>query len=93
MDTIRVDICYRPLRIGWAIRAGDVEAFRSAVRLSYAILGGRYNPILIADHDEETKRLVGLFRVDVIWPIGNTDEVKSLPKKFPIPGRMELPSN
>jgi hypothetical protein len=28
MDTIRIDICYRPLRIGWAISAGEpgVEA-------------------------------------------------------------------
>jgi len=37
VDTIRVDISYRPLRIGWAIQAGDLEAFRSAVRLSYAL--------------------------------------------------------
>ncbi len=83
MDTIRVDISYRPLRIGWAIQAGDIGAFRSAVRLSYALWGGRFNPILIADHDEDVKRLVDLFRVDVIWPIGDTDTVKTLPKKFP----------
>jgi len=36
METTRVDLAYRPLRIGWAIRPGDVEAFRSAARLSYA---------------------------------------------------------
>ena len=83
MDTIRVDISYRPLRIGWAVQAGDIEAFRSAVRLSYALWGGRFNPILIADRGEETNRLVDLFRVDVIWPIGETDKVKALPKKFP----------
>ena len=83
MDTLRVDICYRPLRIGWAIGAGDITAFRKAVRLSYALWGGRFNPILIADHDEETKQLVDLFRVDVIWPIGDGDGVKALPEKFP----------
>lgn len=83
MDTIRVDISYRPLRLGWAIQAGDIEAFRRAVRLSYALWGGRFNPILIADNDEETKRLVDLFRVDVIWPIGDSDMVKALPEKFP----------
>jgi len=42
LDTIRVDICYRPLRIGWAINPGDIEAFRRAVRLSYALWGGRF---------------------------------------------------
>jgi hypothetical protein len=83
MDTLRVDISYRPLRIGWAIQAGDLEAFRSAVRLSYALCGGRFNPILIADHDSETKQLVDLFRVDLIWPIGNGALVKALPGKFP----------
>ena len=83
MDTIRVDISYRPLRIGWAIQAGDMEAFRHAVRLSYALWGGRFNPILVADNEGETKRLVDLFRVDVIWPIGEGAGVKALLEKFP----------
>ena len=83
MDTIRVDISYRPLRIGWAIQAGDIEAFRRAVRLSYALWGGRFNPILIADNEKQTKRLVDLFRVDVIWPIGDGDRVNALSEKFP----------
>jgi hypothetical protein len=84
VDTIRVDISYRPLRVGWAIKAGDIAAFRHAVRLSYALWGGRYNPILIVDNDEEeTKYLVDLFRVDLIVPLGTDDAVLALPKRFP----------
>lgn len=83
MDTVRVNICYRPLRIGWAIRAGDINAFRQAVRLSHTLWGGRFNPILIADREEEAKRLVDLFRADLIFPIGKTDDVAAFPKKFP----------
>jgi hypothetical protein len=83
MDTIRVDISYRPLRIGWAIREGDLDAFRTAVRLSYTFWGGRYNPIIPVDREEEAKRLVDIFRVDMICEIGNTNEVKSFPAKFP----------
>lgn len=83
MHTIRVDICYRPLRIGWAIRSGDIDAFRKAVRLSYALWGGRFNPILIVDQEEEAKQLIDLFRVDVIFPIGETNEAKAFPRKFP----------
>lgn len=83
MDTNRVDICYRPLRIGWAIGSGDIDAFRRAVRLSYALWGGPFNPILFVDREEEARRLVDLFRVDLIWPVGETDEVKAFPKKFP----------
>jgi hypothetical protein len=45
MDTVRVNICYRPLRICWAINAGDRAAFRSAVALSNTVWGGRFNPI------------------------------------------------
>ncbi len=83
METLRVDICYRPLRIGWAIREGDIGAFRQAVKLSHAIWGGQFNPIIIIDREEEANQLVELFRVDLIIPIGETNEVKEFPKKFP----------
>ena len=32
MDTVRVNIAYRPLRICWAIKQGDFAAFREVVR-------------------------------------------------------------
>jgi hypothetical protein len=83
MDTARVDICYRPLRIGWAIHSGDRDAFRRAVRLSYTLWGGRFNPILVVDREEEACRLIDVFRVDVVFPIGDSDRVKHFPKLFP----------
>ena len=83
MDTIRVDICYRPLRIGWAIRASDIDAFRHAGRLSYTLWGGRFNPMIVVDHEEEAGRLIALFRVDLILPIGDSKVVKEFPKRFP----------
>jgi hypothetical protein len=83
MDTIRVNICYRPLRIAWAICSGDFDAYRRAVRYSHALWGGRYNPILIVDREEEAGRLIDLFRVDVILPIGDNETVKEFPKKYP----------
>lgn len=83
MDTLRVDIAYRPLRIGWVIKSGDIDAFRQAVRLSHTLWGGRFNPILIADREDEARQLVDLFRVDFLLPVGESEEVKELPKKFP----------
>jgi hypothetical protein len=83
VDTVRVDICYRPLRIGWAIRAGDMDAFRAAARLSFALWGGRFNPVIVVDQQEEAASLIDVFRVDVILPLGDSEEVKSFPKKFP----------
>jgi len=83
MDTARVDICYRPLRIAWAIKSNDFEAFRKAVRYSYALWGGRFNPIIFVDREKESGRLIDLFRVDLIIPLGDDKEVKEFPKKYP----------
>lgn len=83
METVRVNIAYRPLRICWAIKADDKESFRKAVRLSHALWGGRFNPIVIIDRESEAKRLIEVFRADVIIPIGDSDEVKAFAGKFP----------
>jgi len=83
MDTLRVNLCYRPLRIGWAIKSDDLEAFRRAVKYSHALWGGRFNPILFADHEVESSWLVDLFRVDVIIPVGNIDNDDDFLKKYP----------
>lgn len=82
-DTLRVDLSYRPLRIGWAVREGDMVAIRQAVRYSHALWGGRFNPKLVIDREEEARQLVELFRLDLIWPLGDSQEVKDFPKKFP----------
>lgn len=82
-DTLRVDVCYRPLRIGWAVHEGDIDAIRQAIRYSYALWGGRFNPILVIDREEEARQLVERFRVDLIYPLGDSQEVKDFPKKFP----------
>lgn len=83
MDSIRVDICYRPLRIAWAIGAGDIPSFRSAARTSHALWGGRFNPIVVVDQRDQAEDLINLFRVDVILPIGDSEAVRSFPSRFP----------
>ena len=46
--------------------------------------GGRFNPILVTDREDELRRLVDLFRVDLLWPIGETeDNAKKFLQKFP----------
>lgn len=83
METVRVDIVYRPMRICWAIKDGDKEAFRSAVRQSHALWGGRYNPIVIVDREAEAKSLVEAFRCDWIVPLGDSADVKAFAGRFP----------
>lgn len=81
MDTSRVDIVYRPLRIAWAIKAGDFDAFRFIAKLSCTLAGGRYNPIVIVDAPEAT-HLIESFRADVIRPVSDAPEVTALAERF-----------
>jgi len=83
MDTTRIDIAYRPLRIAWAILSSDRDAFRTAVRYNFAFWGGCYNPVVMVDRSDQAKKIVGLYRADVIIPIGATDQVREFPKLFP----------
>src|SRR5205823_5231737 len=82
METVRVNICYRPLRICWAIADGDFGAFRRAVRFNHTMWGGRFNPIAVVDREDEARRLVEVFRADVIIPLGDTPAVTGFPHKF-----------
>jgi hypothetical protein len=97
METARVDICYRPLRVAWAIHSADKEAFRRAVRLSHTLWGGRFNPVVMADRPDEARQLVELYRVDVIIPIGTDPTVVAFTGQFPhlitpyFPDRLFLP--
>jgi len=75
MDTARVDICYRPLRIAWAILSSDREAFRTAVRHSHTLCGGRFNPIVLVDADESYD-IVQNYRADIVVPVGESNAVK-----------------
>src|SRR5690349_5495507 len=60
-----------------------MDAFRQAVRLSYTMWGGRFNPIVVVEREKETEYLIDLFRVGLLLPIGDSDEVKEFPKRFP----------
>jgi hypothetical protein len=51
--------------------------------MSFALWGGRFNPIVIVDQTELARELINVFRTDVIIPVGESDEVKQFPKKFP----------
>jgi hypothetical protein len=83
METVRVNICYRPLRICWAVLDGDFASLRRAIRLNNTMWGGRYNPIAIVDRAEEALRIVEVFRADMIVPLGDSPAVIEFPKKFP----------
>jgi hypothetical protein len=81
LSTLRVDIQYRPLRVGWVIPSSDISALRTAVRLSYALWGGTFNPILFSDRPSEAKAIAKVFRVDALItiPEDNSTSVLDMP--------------
>jgi len=83
MDTARIDICYRPLRIAWAIHSSDREAFRRAVRMTHTLVGGRFNPIILVDSPEAADQ-IELFRADMIVGLGDpAAEIQAFVDRFP----------
>ncbi len=83
MDTLNLTVRYRPVRIGWCIRSDDFTALRESWRLSTALWGGRYNPIIPVDDVAYARGLVELFRVDCLWPVTDDERVKSFIEEFP----------
>lgn len=65
METARVDIVYRPLRVAFPLHSSDIDSIRAAVRYSDYLWGGRYNPIVLIDRPEAHK-LIELFRPDIV---------------------------
>src|ERR1039457_6641931 len=86
MDTVRVDLVYRPLRICWAIAPGDIDAFRKVVRLNFTLWGGRFNPIVVVDGTEHPDELVEGFRPDVIMGMGPDPAIEAFIKRYPYRG-------
>lgn len=83
MDTVRVDVAYRPIRLAWAVHSEDLDSLRKVVRLTNTLWGGRFNPIVFVDQPHEAQQIIEAFRADLIWPIGDREEVSSFKKLFP----------
>lgn len=83
MNTLSVTVRYRPIRIGWCVRAGDFAALREALKLTFTMWGGCYNPVIPVDDVEFASSLVRLFRVDVLWPVSKDEAVKKFIGRFP----------
>jgi len=71
MEMLNLYITYRPLRIGWCVRANNLDDLRKAILLSNILWGGRFNPIIPVDDEAEALQLVEVFRVDALYPIQN----------------------
>lgn len=77
MNTLSLRYRYRPMRIGFCVETGDLEGFRRAVRLSFTMWGGSFNPIIPIGNTAFASGLAKLFRVDALYPTSDTSETKN----------------
>jgi len=76
MASLTVQTYYRPLRIGFLIRHGDIGDLLTAAKLNTALWGGIYNPIVPVGGDPDLPdRLIRAFHVDVLHPVSDEPSV------------------
>jgi hypothetical protein len=82
MNTLSVNLRYRPIKFGWCIKKADFAGLRRAVKLSFTMWGGCYNPIIPIDDTELANALISLFRVDALAPTSDDEEVRAFIKTY-----------
>ena len=81
MNSVSVQLRYRPVRMGWCVRDQNLDDLRRAIRYSHAFVGGIFNPIIPVDHKDSTE-LIKRMRVDALMNVSEDDASKAFVKRF-----------
>jgi len=83
MNTIELFTKYRPVKIGFLVESGDIDAVIETVGMNNLLWGGIYNPIIPVSKDTTyAEELMKLFSVDALCPISHNTEINNLIKKY-----------
>ena len=98
MSTLSLRVKYRPIRIGWCLEGGNRDQLRRALRLTHSFAGGRFNPLIPVDAPELAEDLLDRFRVDVLFPLEESEEISGFIKghdylRWPEFGRRNYSTN
>ena len=81
METVSLNLKYRPLRIGWCIEANDLAALRKTMRLNYLAWGGTYNFFINIDKDA-TDTLIQAYQPDLLLAATESTKVHDTIKRY-----------
>lgn len=82
MSTINLSVKYRPIKIGFLVESGDINALVKAAGMNNLLWGGIHNPIIpVSDDITFAEKIIKLFSVDVLCPISHTTPIDNLMKK------------
>ncbi|MCY4085406.1 MAG: hypothetical protein OXG37_00605 [Actinomycetia bacterium] len=76
MPTTTLRVAYRPVRVGFLVRADSLDDLRRAATLATWVWGGIRDPIIpVSDDDDETDRLIAIWQVDVLFAVDAEDDL------------------
>lgn len=85
MATKNLSIKYRPVRIGFAVRDGNIDDLVTAAGINTLLYGGIYNPFIPVSADTEfAERLLTLYNVDVLYAVSQSKQVDDFVEKYPL---------
>lgn len=86
MNTVSIRVAYRPVRLGLCVERGIMEDLERALRLTHTLWGGRVNPILPIDAEqdgnERARALVEVFGVDALYPVADVSSIRTFIERY-----------
>jgi hypothetical protein len=82
MHSLLFRLRYRPVRIGWCIRAQDFDALRRSVLQTYTMCGGAQNPLIAVDDYQAARRLISSTHVDLLLSVTDDPVVLKFISEF-----------
>jgi hypothetical protein len=83
MPATNLRVAYRPVRVGFLLRAGSLDDVQSAARLASTLWGGVYHPLIAVEDLEQAQRLVTRFRPDVLYPVAADETLDAVVAAHP----------
>ena len=79
MATTNITVRHRPNRIAFLVRPGELSDLERAASICTLLWGGIRNPIIPVSlkDDANADTLLGNFQVDVLFPVAESDAIKS----------------
>ena len=79
MVSTLIYVKYRPVRIGFLVKDGNLDDLLKTSELNTLLWGGVYNPIIpVGENDEFTDQLIELFRVDVLYSVNQDADIQKV---------------
>src|ERR1700722_16687007 len=85
MPTKNITVRHRPNRIAFLVRPDELSDLELAAGICTLLWGGIRNPIIpvAAKDDANADALLANFQADVLFPVAESDTIKSFVERYP----------